>query len=242
MKIHQRGEFTAEKSAGQVVIHAVFDGKKLVQADGRPLPKMAEGARVQIRVPAFYLHLSDDEHHLKQSEVRELLPRGSTLFAAVDLRGIEDRLYNNRPIDPELIDLRGTAEDIRRRHDIIDSQQLQHYEGLIPIRLHEPLMMMRRGLKTYRLLQCPCEILYYPWEHVEVRSLNQVLTKISERMEIHRATHTGNAFVRCLVPVRIGPKGEFIATEDGPLVRLESLRDRAQWDHEVPSQSTMELL
>lgn len=241
MKIHQRGEFTAEKYAEQVVIHAVFDGKKLVQSDGRPLPRMAEGARVQIRVPAVYLQLSEDENHLKQEEMREFLPHGSIVFAAVDLRGIKDRIYKHQPIDQELGYLLDLAEDVRRHHDIGDMQQLQPYEGLIPVRLHEPLTIIRRGLKSYRFMPCKCEILHYPHEHAEVNSLNQVLTKISERMEIHRASHTGNAFVRCLAPVRPGLRGEYVPAEDGPLVRLETLRDRVTWTHEAQDQEKKEL-
>ncbi len=94
------------------------------------------------------------------------------------------------------------------------------HEGLIEVRLLEPLVMERKGLKTYRLRPCPCVVpaLKYPPDGpAHDFSLNHALTRISEHLELHRISHTGNAFTRYLVPDSTGGALR--------LRRLGSLRD-----------------
>lgn len=52
-------------------------------------------------------------------------------------------------------------------------------------------MIVLRGTKTANLKKCKCDI---PSLDLEVNSINQAYTKISEKYEPSRASHAGNVF------------------------------------------------
>jgi hypothetical protein len=106
-------------------------------------------------------------------------------------------------------------------------------DGLVPVRLHEPLRAVRQGEKPLRLMHCRCEVLGATDEPWQASNLNQALQSISERMELHRASHAGNVFTRMLVPCDPRANGHLL-TSSAPLERLGDLRLRAARHRDEP--------
>ncbi|MDP2007139.1 MAG: hypothetical protein Q8K45_15790 [Rubrivivax sp.] len=226
------GDFTADQADEHVVLHArVSNSGVLTQADGSPLPAMKPGAFVQLRLRATSLSDKEQRAALSKVEVRELLPRDFTLLAIVDTRALEDRELGSRLEQAGLLDvLRQARHEAQRERGFRPSDpEFAHlrdegpkaHEGLLEVRLLEPLMVERKGLKTFRLQPCPCVVPALrrpPGEPDHDYSLNHALTRISEELELHRISHTGNVFTRYLVPEPAG--AGFI------LRRLGTLRDQ----------------
>jgi hypothetical protein len=89
------------------------------------------------------------------------------------------------------------------------------------LELEAPLVMKRTGQKAFKLESCPCVIWDLGEQPTKAYSLNHALTLISEYAEIDRVSHTGNAFLRCLVALdeQLNP------AHTGRLARLSVLRD-----------------
>lgn len=200
MKSYQAGDFKAAKYAEKVVIHLNFNGRHFTLPDGGPFDLLKEGAPVELRVPAVFLNHRASDLGLNRIEVRELLPAGAMIFARVDLRGIEEAFYNSYSHPSEqLLDFARRAKYLMERHTYIDHGTVQPRDGLVRLELKEPLVMYRTGQKTFKLDRCSCVIWGLHERPTFAHSLNQALTQISEFAEIARASHTGNAFLRCLV-------------------------------------------
>ncbi len=224
------GDFTAEREAAHVVIHARVDAKGgFTQADGSPLPAQRPGARVQLRVLAAHLHDKKQRTALTTWESRELLPAGQVLLALVDTRAQQDAAHRKRLEQEGLMAVVQQAlANARALGDRHPTAWLAHmggrgpkvHEGLLEVRLLEPLVMERKGLKTYRLKSCACEGPALAAQGIEPprdHSLNHALTRISERLELNRISHSGNVFTRFLV--------ELPSSDDLRLYRLGDLRD-----------------
>jgi hypothetical protein len=224
------GDFTAEREAEHVLIHARVDAKGgFTLLDGSPLPALHPGARVQLRVRAADLHDKQQRNALTSWESRQLLPAEQVVLALVDTRALQDPAQRQRleqegllPVMHEaLARARGLAErQPRGWHAHAGGPGPKAHEGLLEVRLLEPLEMERRGLKTYRLRPCACEVTALAALGTDAPrdySLNHALTRISERLELNRISHTGNAFTRFLVEL---PQGDGLQ-----VCRLADLRD-----------------
>jgi hypothetical protein len=228
------GDFTADRAEKHVVIHARVGAKgQFTLEDGSPLPLLRAGARVQLRVRAAHLADQEQRSALSALSVRELLPRGQVLLALVDTRSLEDPALADRLKAAGLLDVLLEARDGTRRYRnrrpegmVFGEERDQGpkaHEGLVEVHLEEPLVMERKGLKTYRLQSCACVVPALKRTSREPGfdiSLNHALTRISEQLELHRISHTGNVFTRYLVPESTG--------QSWRVSRLGSLRDRLQ--------------
>lgn len=226
------GDFSAEAGIEYVVIHARADGQgRFTQANGLPLPALLPGAAVQLRLRATQLQDREQRKSLTTWEARPLLPASQVLFAVVDARALHEPAHAERLEALGLLDVLGQgrqlADHFRQRDSGMTysalSQGPKAHEGLLELRLEEPLVMERKGLKTYRLKPCLCRVPALPNASSDSghdRSLNHALTRISETLELHRISHTGNAFTRYLV-LEQGQAG-------GVLRRLVDWRDRVE--------------
>lgn len=222
MKIHQRSDFQAGKYAEKVIIHLTFNGKSFVLPDGSAFDLLKEGAKVELKVMSAHLKEESSVLGLRQPEMRELLPARTTVFARVDLRGMTEKDQFQEPASSDLLRFAERAISLKKSHVDIKQGTVKPYEGLVQIELREPLFMRRIGQKAFQLEGCDCLIWGLHEHPVDVYSLNQALTRISEFAEIHRISHTGNAFLRCLVPM----DGRGIASSEGSLMPLAQLRDQ----------------
>ncbi len=226
------GDFTADQADEHVVLQArVGEKGVLTQSDGSPLPLLKPGALVQLRVRAAFVMDKEQRAVLSKVEVRELLPRGQSLLAIVDTRclsdaeflpaldraGLVDVLHQARHEAQRIRDLQPSGMDFRHLRD----EGPKAHEGLLEVILLDHLMVERKGLKTFRLQPCRCVVSALkrqPGGPEHDYSLNHALTRISEQLELHRISHTGNVFTRYLVPDPIGTRVH--------LRRLSTLRDR----------------
>lgn len=222
-----RGDSAAEVGFEHLVIHARADGQgRFTRDDGSPLPTIKPGAAVQLRLAATSLRDRDERRSLSTWEAHELLPERQVLFAIVDARALHEPEHARRLHDRGLLDVLGhakqAAEHFRQREggmsDLALNAGLASHEGLLELRLDEPLWVERKGLKTYRLRPCSCFVPALPNPDNNSgrdSSLNHALTRLSEAFELHRISHTGNAFTRFMV-----------LDTSGLLRRLASCRDR----------------
>lgn len=229
---YPQGDFGPGQVDEHVVIHArVGDKGTFTQDDGSPLPALRPGAFVQLRLRATCLVDPKQRKTFSTRELRELLPRGQKVFAIVDSRSLEDHELAMHLMQAGLLDVLAQARDETRRYreqPLMESWSMRGegpktHEGLLEVILLEPLMMERKGLKPYRLHTCACVVpaLKRPADGFDHDlSLNHALTRISEQLELHRISHTGNVFNRYLVPAS--------ADRDWPLLRLASRRDVVQ--------------
>lgn len=223
------GDFTADQIEEHVLIPGRVGPKgQITLADGSPLPALREGASVQLRVRAMHVTDKAQRAALSSVEVRELLPADTEVFAIVDARALDDQGSRAQLQDAGLLPI------VVKARQLLDAMKESSpdpfawrtkelpkaHEGIIPVRLLEPLMMERKGSKPFRLQPCACRVPDLPHPAGEPDhdySLNHALTRISELLEVRRISHTGNVFSRYLV----SPPG----SRDGRLVRLGVLRD-----------------
>lgn len=224
-----RGDLAAEVGFEQVVIHARVDGQgRFTRDDGSPLPAIKPGAAVQLRLAATSLRDRDQRRSLSTWEAHELLTERQVLFAIVDARALHEPEHAQRLRDRGLFDVLGHAKQVgehfRQREGGMSYRALDAvpagHEGLLELRLDEPLWVERKGLKNYRLRPCSCFVPALPNPEKDSgrdRSLNHALTRLSEAFELHRISHTGNAFTRVLA-----------LDASGLLLRLATCRDRIE--------------
>jgi hypothetical protein len=234
----QRGDFSPSLAEKKVLINAIFDGRNFVMSDGQPVDMIQPGTGVQIRFSAVDLNERAGDLHLLKEETRLLFPAGTTLYARVDLRGIQDEILNFRIDRHDLYEFESAATNLARRFQYFDAQTRKTNDGLVEVRLHEPLTMSRIGQKTFTLDSCACEVFGIGRNPIEVLSLNQALSRISEYAEIHRASHTGNVFFRFLAPLN----DQRYFDLRGRLGRLEVLRDESEFCTEAEWNQFMERL
>ena len=214
------------------LIAAVFDGKRFVTVDGEDLPVLKKGARVKLRI---MLHDFADPkqagEYFRQGHRAEVLPAGTRLLAVVkdaDTMLTEfNRYIRNLPPSEQ------QPMTDRRYEDIEYAQrQLQHLEsyyaencdkptnpmGAVEVILLDPLRAERHAGKKPRLDPCLCRIPYLEQQSAKpfdpAYSLNHAFTKISERFEIFRISHTGNAFTRFFADVGHGYQRLDTLTDD----------------------------
>lgn len=204
------------------LIAAVFDGKRFVTADGEDLPVLKKGAQIKLRI--MLRDFADPQQageYFRQGHRAEVLPAGTRLLAVVkdaDTMLTEfNRYIRNLPPSEQ------QPMTDRRYEDIKYAQrQLQHLEsrysencvkptnpmGAVEVILLDPLITEQHAGKKPRLAPCFCRIPYLEQQSAKpidsANSLNHAFTKISERFEILRISHTGNAFTRFFADVGHG--------------------------------------
>lgn len=203
-------EFEADKALKTVVIKAIFDGKSFVAHDGGALPALRKGAKITLRVPVSAFEKSEQVKSYAKQTVIEMLPERTRLFAVVkDARSEESdfsRFVTGNPkpdtkIEPErrrdLDYIKHCTEEMCRSGYEFDIPP-NAPDGFVEIILLDPLKLIIRGENKPIFHGCTCDVPYLsggneaPLSH----SLNHALTRISERFEPNRISHTSNAFLK----------------------------------------------
>lgn len=217
-RLYRRGEFEATTGASKTVVHAVTnDAGQLVLPDGSPLPPLRPNCEVELRFPLKALSDQDQRRSLDAPELRMLLPAGTKILVAVQLDTLFHFTNRDLPVDREVQSvLEGCA---RLCQELREAEQLGRFRlddppqrsgGFLELELWDDLIAERRGQKVFRLQRCRCltpalnTLLRSRGQREEHASINQALTRTSELLELHRATHTANAFRHCYVPVEPG--------------------------------------
>ena len=138
---------------------------------GGPLPELKEGQIGKIEIPADAFVNQQDVARLSVHETVLLLPEGMTLQVHMALQGA------GKP-PPGL-------------HSIRATEGFWGNGGFAEIFLKDPLQLTFRGTKKPLLEPCKCSI---PTLATEAASVNQAYSRLSERFEQHRRSHTGNVF------------------------------------------------
>jgi len=143
---------------------------------GGDLPKLEEGVIGDLIIPSK--GVTNEELHLKlhSEETIQILQKDHKLLVLVRLDDI-----------PET--------EVVPRQIITNDIYLPINYNFVEVILLEPLKLLLRATKKASLKETKCLI---PVMDQEVQSLNTAYTKISEKYEPKRRSHTGNVFEKCL--------------------------------------------
>ena len=167
------GPRTLNSPNTRVIIPVMMRAGKLVPAYGGELPKLREGAAIDlVTEEGDFLNREELERYNKE-DFPEILPAGSEMFAVIAHR---DQTF----------------------HRVADKIDVLPPPGgdtiLIPFKLVEPLHLHLRGTRKAELMPCLCDL---GIEGVEFpASVNQAYSRLSERYELWRGSHTGNVFTK----------------------------------------------
>ena len=155
------------KKTVQIPFRVVKD--KLEFFYGGALPTLKEGAIGEITIAEYSVMDKRKLKLISQEFEKDFLPEKTHLYAKFSKKS------NNQS---------GLLKKI---------QTIDYQEGLFAeIVLTEPLRIKYRGTKKPELLDCKCKIPLLP--DIEATSLNHAYTMVSEKIETHRKTHTGNIY------------------------------------------------
>ena len=164
---------------------------------GGSMPKLNEGTLAEIIVPqAAFIDSSEIRRFSIEDEI-VIQKAGSTLWAAMS--------PNFGMGGPKL----GFPANVRTR-----PQDGLEKVNLVGFLIEEDLLLRLRGTKKALLENCRCKLEELPPE-VLVQSVNQAYTRLSERYEAKRTSHTGNVF------------DKVFCRDAGLLVPLDELRQQA---------------
>lgn len=182
----------------RVLIPVEWKSGKWQPLDGSEMPVLAEGTLADLTVPHHAFIQPRDISRFSTETVVEILPAGSYLWALIStnhgVSGLGDPLLKGLPA----------------RHAAENSSFLVRFS------IKEPLNLRLRGTKPAQLEPCPCQLPGFP-EDLDVGSINQAYTRLSERYEPRRKSHAGNVFQQVL----------FETTPGGPVRPLDDLRLKA---------------
>ena len=215
-------EFEADKPLETALVKAVFDGHKFVTPTGDTLPQLRAGARVEIRVPAFYFLDPAEARPYVANRSVEFLPAGTRLYAVVKGLPERDGFASPSSFEQPLSAIQLQDRDYvkselerMRRTGFAAGVEPHNPDGAVEVNLHAPLRLTLRGDKKPTLEGCHCDIPYLSYSQDrpdgEAHSLNHAFTRISEYFETERISHTGNAFTR------------FFYEQEGRFERLDRL-------------------
>jgi hypothetical protein len=161
-------------SEKRVLIPVILSHGTMVPFYGGEMPELEEGTVADLWVPLHAFRKPADARKFSTEEIVDLLPAGTPLWALISrshgVSGPEDPALRGRPA------ISGP----------------DHGKFLVEFTLRELLQLRLRGTKLGNLERCEC--LLPGFEDVAVTSLNQAYTRLSERYEPKRKSHTGNVF------------------------------------------------
>lgn len=169
------------------------------QCEIGPMPEIKPGTKAEL-----YLHSTafKDEREIQQfshAESVALLPKGFVLLACMTLKKEHPK------------------EAYRFPNDKIPLPGIGYPHFFIPFSLEEALLIRLRGTKKAQLEPCKCRIPALD-DLAEVDSVNQAYTRISEKYEPWRKSHTGDVFQKVYLA----------ELQNKSLVSLGELRTRIQ--------------
>ncbi|MCX6849020.1 MAG: hypothetical protein NTY98_08870 [Verrucomicrobia bacterium] len=182
--------------AKRVVIPMQVHKGVLVPFHNMSMPQLKDGSVVDLVCEESQFVESDFAARLNTVETVLFLKKGATLFAHMRQDGPAHR-------------------EILRRQDVATEVPMDHATFFIPFTLQEDLMLELRGTRKPALCDCACDLGTGEPEFTRPGSVNQAYTRISEKHEISRRSHTGNVFEKVLY-----------MGEDGIARPLAALRDQ----------------
>jgi hypothetical protein len=155
----------------------VKDGKLVIRSSKDELPQFIEGAFAELRVNAtMFLDQKEVENFIKD-QTTKFLPKGTMVVAEVKRSGVPADLVTH------LIKLNKSAWGV-------------------PFELNEDLKITLTSGKKGRLEVCECLIPCLG--KLITKSINEAYTRISEKFEPERRSHTGNVFSKVYVGEKTG--------------------------------------
>ena len=161
-----------DPKARTVRLQVTIENSHCILADGRPLPKLTNNTPAELIFRATSL-LDPEDREKYSGELREvILPKQAELWARVKSDAIENRLEVHR-VSKETWGGSGKRGKF------------------VPFHLNQDLYLVKRAGKSSILEECRCHI---PALEIEVDSVNEAYTRISEAFEPKRRSHAGNVF------------------------------------------------
>ena len=167
-----------DKYAKTVLIPVRVRSGRLEPLDGGEMPAIRDGAVGHLVVAEYELKKKEEAARFNSSQHAPALPKGSQLLVPVGL---------DKGMPPELKEFLFHADK--------GQIGLGGPEGYVQIELREELKVQLRGSKPPRLVPVAC---FIPALDQEATSVNHAYTKVSERFEPDRLSHTGNVFNKVL--------------------------------------------
>lgn len=143
----------------------------LVLRDGGALPDFREGTEAELRIAASSLDNPSLVGQFLAEATKPFLPANSPLGAEVKADGI--------------------SEDLRKH--VVNRFTGSRHLTYVPFSVTEELSITLTAGKKGRLVDCKC---FIPSLDLEVKSINEAYTRISEAFEPTRRSHTGNVFAK----------------------------------------------
>lgn len=181
-----------------VLIPVRFTDKGWKLLSGGDVPALKAGSIADLIVPQSALMDKADAKAFTDESMVSILPKDSKLWALISKKhGVTG------PDDSKLKDIPTKPADIEG----------QFYVGFS---LKEELRLRLRGTKSANLETCGCELPGFSPD-VEAESINQAYTRLSEKYEPLRKSHSGNVF----------QKVWYESKANGKLLPLDVLRKAA---------------
>ncbi|WP_395746617.1 hypothetical protein [Prosthecobacter sp.] len=159
------------------------------------MPQLKDGSVVDLVCEDSQLVDGDLAARLNTVETVLFLKKGTTLFA---------HMRQDGPVHREIL----------RRQQVSLEVPMDHATFFAPFTLQEDLMLELRGTRKPALCDCECDLGAGEPEDTRPGSVNQAYTRLSEKHETSRRSHTGNVFEKVLY-----------MGEDGIVRPLATLRD-----------------
>jgi hypothetical protein len=160
-----------------VIIPLQVVGGELKPFFDMPMPKLKEGAIVDLVCEEYQLEDKQLALMLNTEEVVNLLSKSTTLFAHMrQERSRQRSALQWGDLSPEV-------------H--VDSETF-----FIPFTIQEDLLLKLRGTRKAELQTCKCDL--GDGALLPPTSINQAYTRLSEKYEPSRRSHTGNVFDKVL--------------------------------------------
>lgn len=151
------------------VLPVEFKNGKFVLKDGKKLPAIKEGARAEIVIPSFYIEDQKIKAEYNKEQIYSFFPAKTNLFAELYVRSFDNLTDEEK-----------------------NALELYQNRYLVEIELIDELNIKDRGTKYPRLEACKCKVVKL--KDFEAKSLNEIYSKLSQKYESHRMSHTGNVF------------------------------------------------
>jgi len=138
--------------------------------DGKPLPKISDGALVELVVPIWAVADEYDRIRLRSKRTLEMLPTEASVWLGLSRKAVNPASHK------KFRQVKGGAAASYLLAEVV---------------LLEPLFVLVDGSERAKLAECRCGILLM---NAEARSLNHAFTLLSQAFETERRSHTGNVF------------------------------------------------
>jgi hypothetical protein len=161
-----------DRDVKRIRIPVMFSGGKIALPDGRPLPKIRDGASGELLLSDWAVQDRELVKEFQSQEMILLLNAGQSVFFTVQVHQIPREVWTEAMQKEFFVDRPGGP--------------------YVQVRLEEALKLRLRGSKTPALCGCKCKIPCLGDK--EAISLNHAYTLISTRFETKRISHSGNVF------------------------------------------------